>query len=63
MRDECSPGMKKIMLFWLFVTIYDLQIDQNIDDCVRTSKMNKNKEASRLYAELLLCVCWDTEHI
>ena len=22
-----------------------------------------NKEASRLYAELLLCVCWDTEHI
>ena len=22
-----------------------------------------NKEASRLYAELLLCVCWHTEHI
>ena len=24
---------------------------------------NYNKEASRLYAELLLCVCWHTEHI
>ena len=24
---------------------------------------NINKEASRLYAELLLCVCWDTEPI
>ena len=24
---------------------------------------NSNKEASRLYAELLLCVCWHTEHI
>ena len=22
-----------------------------------------NKESSRLYAELLLCVCWHTEHI
>ena len=22
-----------------------------------------HKEANRLYAELLLCVCWDTEHI
>ena len=22
-----------------------------------------NKEASRLYAELLLCVCWHSEHI
>ena len=23
----------------------------------------KNKEAGRLYAELLLCVCWHSEHI
>ena len=27
------------------------------------SLVNLNKEASRLYAELLLCVCWHTEHI
>ena len=24
---------------------------------------NRNKEASRLYAELLFSVCWHTEHI
>ena len=24
---------------------------------------NSNKEANRLYAELLLCVCWHTENI
>ena len=24
---------------------------------------NDNKEVGRLYAELLLCVCWHTEHI
>ena len=29
---------------------------------VRVEAKN-NKEASRLYAELLLCVCWHTEHI
>ena len=27
------------------------------------SELKLNKEASRLYAELLLCVCWHTEHI
>ena len=38
--------------------------------CCEGSKLGKfkvalksNKEASRLYAELLLCVCWHTEHI
>ena len=28
---------------------------------IKTQQLNK--EASRLYAELLLCVCWHTEHI
>ena len=28
-----------------------------------TMNSKVNKEASRLYAELLLCVCWHTEHI
>ena len=30
---------------------------------VAAESWNINKEASRLYAELLLCVCWHTEHI
>ena len=29
----------------------------------KNTELNYNKEASRLYAELLLCVCWHTEHI
>ena len=40
--------------------LYDLEmraIQIDID------KHNCNKEASRLYAELLLCVCWHSEHI
>ena len=31
--------------------------------CGILGKKTSNKEASRLYAELLLCVCWHTEHI
>ena len=30
---------------------------------IKQSTTLANKEASRLYAELLLCVCWHTEHI
>ena len=29
----------------------------------KSFRSNANKEASRLYAELLLCVCLHTEHI
>ena len=30
---------------------------------IQASSLKFNKEASRLYAELLLCVCWHSEHI
>ena len=30
---------------------------------VNNEYLINNKEASRLYAELLLCVCWHSEHI
>ena len=30
---------------------------------IKKEEIKYNKEASRLYAELLLCVCWHTEHI
>ena len=34
-----------------------------VKQTTRQIKETANKEASRLYAELLLCVCWHTEHI
>ena len=37
---------------------------KNCQMCQKCAKLKMfNKEASRLYAELLLCVCWHTEHI
>ena len=41
------------------VNIPSVMTNSTADD----SNKKQNKEASRLYAELLLCVCWHTEHI
>ena len=40
-------------------------LKEDTDSCTgkQLKKQITNKEASRLYAELLLCVCWHTEHI
>ena len=38
-------------------------VEYAIDTVVQILHANYNKEASRLYAELLLCVCWHTEDI
>ena len=61
-----TPALQALIAVTIIITTileYVAAYVQEIPGIAKKDSTSGNKEASRLYAELLLCVCWHSEHI